>query len=580
MSLDGSAAAHFPASRVYCNDRLLATLQLADWRPHPDSKTLVDLPLRVAPEEALAEFELLGETPSSADGRAFLDKVFHDDPDAILHAGPHIPSDYTLQPPSFVRNQPGSPQRDFAAWLKRQWLALSRSFDTSEIFMPSRSSLIPLPHPFFVPGGRFRELYYWDSLWIVHGLLACDMRTSAMNVVRNLLHLVRQFGFVPNGNRVYYLNRSQPPVLAAAVDAIYEHLSDDPHAQINWLREAVPMIEREYRAFKEHRNALSHPHADPDYNELLSSLSIYKVATSTPRPESYSEDVHTAGGARSGPDAARLFRDLASGAESGWDFSTRWLGEPRGNLNTIRTSEVVPTCLNSLLLRTERLLAKFQRALGSACRCPTRSHVHQSRARRHDSAADARANAMAALMWDRSRALWMDWDGARESPGAVVSAAALLPVWAGAHIAAGWGQREAIRFVRTVTSASGLFAEGGLVATDTASEQQWDFPNSWPPLADLAVDALRRLEEDFPGCGAGSAAEELAMRTLRAMHRGWRAGGDMHEKYDARYADGASGGGGEYAPQDGFGWTNGVALKLMKQYHTQIAAARPGTWLS
>eukprot|EP00171_Calliarthron_tuberculosum_P009565 IDg9565t1 len=470
MGLDGIAAANFSVSRVYCNDRLLATLQLADWRPYPDSKTLVDLPLRISPEEVLAEFEQLGDTPSAAAGHAFLVKAFHNDPNAALHAGPHIPIDYTMIPPSFVRSQPGSPQREFAAWLKRQWLTLSRSFGASSDIALSRSSLIALPHPFFVPGGRFRELYYWDSLWIVHGLLACDMRASAVNVVRNLLHLVRQFGFVPNGNRVYYLNRSQPPVLAAAVDAIYEDLAGDADAQIRWLREAVPMIEKEYRAFKEHRNALNSfgMGDDREYNDLLASLSVYNVATSTPRPS---------------------------------------LTQKMYIQQAVRATALTRHVCSATLHQALRAGGISQRA-GETCLCRTRAHAHIARAYRHEAAGDARARAMAALIFHTAG-------------------------MGGAHIVAGWGEREAKRFVRAVTSVSGLLAKGGLAATNTTSTQQWDFPNSWPPLVDFAVDALRRLNGDFPSCGAGAAAEDLAQRTLRAMYRGWRAGGGMHEKYDA-----------------------------------------------
>lgn len=111
-----------------------------------------------------------------------------------------------------------------------------------------RSSLIPLPYPFFIPGRRFCEVYYWDTLWIVDGLIACDMIDSAKGDVRNLLYLVKVIGFVPNGNRVYYLNRSQQPVLPETARAVFDALPnvDD---KCNSLKECVPILNNEYVNF-------------------------------------------------------------------------------------------------------------------------------------------------------------------------------------------------------------------------------------------------------------------------------------------------------------------------------------------
>lgn len=143
-----------------------------------------------------------------------------------------------------------------------------------------------------------------------------------------------------------------------------------------------------------------------------------------------------------------------------------------------------------------------------------------------------------------------------------LSAASFTPLWAGAHGAA--QARAAVGALRR----SGLLQPGGLATTLVPSGQQWDWPNAWPPLQQMAVEGLA-------GCGAEGAAalaEELAVRWLRSNHRGWARDGVMREKYDAT-RPGESGGGGEYVPQDGFGWTNGVALWLLDRYGDAFARA-------
>jgi alpha,alpha-trehalase len=107
---------------------------------------------------------------------------------------------------------------------------------TSDVFNhPLRHSLIAMQHPFLVPGGRFRELYYWDTYWVIKGLLTSGMLSTATGMVSNLVDLVHRFGFVPNANRRYYLNRSQPPYLTQMVELIYDRLLY-PEPSNDWHR--------------------------------------------------------------------------------------------------------------------------------------------------------------------------------------------------------------------------------------------------------------------------------------------------------------------------------------------------------
>ena len=601
-TMDTNVASQFAAAQIFCNDELLRSLQLAPWRPSSDSKTLVDIPLKSHPDEVLDAFAKYQVNPNPVDAKEFLATYFHDSPEDDVQILPHEPCDYTPELPLFAINSNSYELKQFSGDLKSRWSTLARTFDVhvDEKYerLPENpySSLIPLPYPFFVPGGRFRECYYWDTLWIVHGLLASDMIVSAINVVRNLLYLVVQFGFVPNGNRVYYLNRSQPPVLAEAVNAVFERLTSAEDKR-KWLLEAVPILEREYETFMECRRApgVTTPSGDP------TPLCVYQVKTTKPRPESYKEDIETAAirvlkrndskvmlgsealdevsslilGQNKGP-MEQTYQDIASGAESGWDFTSRWFGNQRKGLSSIKTSKIIPVCLNSVLLRCEKLLSSFHIFLSGD---DEDDAMHISAAQKFKNLADDRAMAMNQLMWCPITQMWMDYDIELGCQTSVESAAGLMPLWAGCWEGAQWSDEDAEKLVNAL-KASRLMAKGGLATTALNTGEQWDFPNCWAPLSDFAVSGLRRLEDRFPGCGAGDAAKEIALRTLRSMYLGWHRDSVMHEKYDADAADGSRGNGGEYEPQVGFGWSNGVALKLMEQYVDEIDKAEEGVAFS
>ncbi len=600
-TMDNNVAAQFASAQIFCNDELLRSLQLAPWRPSTDSKTFVDVPLKAHPDEILDAFTKLQVNPNPIDAKLFLATYFHDSPEDDRQITLHQPIDYTPELPLFAINSNSFALKEFSGDLKSRWSTLARSFNVSVEERYARlpdnpySSLIPLPYPFFVPGGRFRECYYWDTLWIVHGLLASDMILSAINVVRNLLYLVVNFGFVPNGNRVYYLNRSQPPVLAEAVFAVYERLTSVKDKR-NWLLETVPILEREYETFMECRRAPGVTTASGDPTPLC----VYAVKTSKPRPESYKEDIETAAirvlkrndskvmlgsegldevsnlilGQNKGP-MEQTYQDIASGAESGWDFTSRWFGNHRKGLSSIKTSKIIPVCLNSVLLRCEKLLASFHHFLSG----DEDDARHVSAAQKFTARANERAMAMNQLMWCPITKMWMDYDIEMESQTSVESAAGLMPLWAGCWEGAQWSHDDAAKVVEALRE-SRLMAKGGLATTTKNSGEQWDYPNCWAPLADFAATGLRHLEERFPGCGGGDTAKEIALRTLRSMYLGWHRDSLMHEKYDAELGDGSRGQGGEYEPQVGFGWSNGVALKLMEEYVEDIDNADEGVAFS
>jgi alpha,alpha-trehalase len=272
-------------------------------------------------------------------------------------------------------------------------------------------------------------------------------------------------------------------------------------------------------------------------------LNRYWDADPEPRPESYREDYTLA---QTVPPYRReaLYRNIRATAESGWDFSSRWMRDPH-DLRTLETTALVPIDLNSLLYDDERTIAALLRYRGA----PDDSAL----AARYAREAEQRRGALVRAAWDPDSGYFYDvrWrTGSRVIDRPTIAAAYPLAFGvatpAQAHAVARRLRREFLK-------------PGGFVTTRVASGQQWDAPNGWPPLEWLAIVGLRRY-------GETALADSAAARWLALNRRVYRATGRMTEKYDV-VDPSRRAGGGEYPTQDGFGWTNGVALALMATAH-------------
>ncbi|OQW46174.1 MAG: trehalase [Proteobacteria bacterium SG_bin6] len=399
-------------------------------------------------------------------------------------------------------------------------------------------SALALPRPYVVPGGRFREIYYWDSYFTLLGLKADGEDALIEAMLDNFTSLIERYGHIPNGTRSYYLSRSQPPFFALMLDL---SANRDPAVAARRLR----ALRREYAFWMRgaaclgDAGACEHVVRMPDG----SLLNRYWDAKATPRDESFAEDSATAAGAADRP---RLWRDLRSAAESGWDFSSRWLADGK-TLATIHTTDIVPVDLNSLLFAVEARIAARCRAAGDrAC------------AAEFASRAEARKAAMARYLWSAARGWYADFDRATGKPSDRLSAATLYPLFTGVA-----GPAEASAVAKTVQAR--LLAPGGLRTTEVATGQQWDRPNGWAPLQWIAIDGLART-------GQPALARDIARRWLTTVNAAFAETGKLLEKYDVE--ERRPGGGGEYPLQDGFGWTNGVASALLDRY-PDLAPEKP-----
>jgi alpha,alpha-trehalase len=388
------------------------------------------------------------------------------------------------------------------------------------------SSALAIGHPHVVPGGRFREIYYWDSFFTLLGLVRDGERALANGIVDAMTDLIERFGYVPNGTRTYYLGRSQPPVFYLMVALLGE---TDPAI----AKRRLLAMKREHAWWMSGAAALQ-PGARGDHAARLADGSLvnrYWDPNAMPRDESWREDVATA--AASARPAEQVYRELRAGAESGWDFSSRWLDGPC--LASIRTLSIAPVDLNAFLFGLESAIAasgddRDEQAYGRL--------------------AQDRLAAMHRHFWNEEGGYFTDYDLDLNAPRPNSSAAALTPLLVGLATQA---QADATAgYVR-----DDYLAPGGLRTTLTATGQQWDKPNGWAPLQWIAVAGLRRYGHDH-------LAREIARRWVTTVNETYLRNGLVFEKYDVEAS--AIGAGGEYAPQTGFGWTSGVTADFLDTY--------------
>ena len=397
------------------------------------------------------------------------------------------------------------------------WAQLSRQPQT---FAEGQSTIIPLPFPYIVPGGRFREIYYWDSYFTCEGLAASGRIDLVFHMVRNFAHLIDRFGHIPNGNRTYYTSRSQPPFFFKMLELLEHEKGYDA------IREFLPQLKIEHEFWTQPRRLLRLKDG--------SALNRYWDEQNTPREESYAEDVALFNHVL--PEyQGELYRHIRSAAESGWDFSSRWFRDGQ-NMSTIRTTEILPIDLNSLLYQMEMRMAQWL------------NHEGDSHASFYMTAALARAEAIQKYFWDDSQGWFFDYSLPDECHTDIWSLAGVYPLWCGLA-----NQYQAERIAGNISEK--FLKPGGVVTTLTETGQQWDSPNGWAPLQWITVQAL--LETNRP------LALEIARRFVNLVEKVYASTGKMMEKYNVCNLD-LEAGGGEYPLQDGFGWTNGVVKKLLQ----------------
>lgn len=476
----------------------------------PDSKTFTDAAPLFAIDEIISKYEYEKQLPQ-------------------FDLGKFVLNNFTI-PVTDTDVKLATSHKNITVHLNDLWNELTRQPQKSY------STLINLPQQYIVPGGRFREVYYWDSYFTMLGLKVSGRYDLIESMVQNFAFLIDTNGYIPNGNRTYYIGRSQPPFFTLMVNLLKEKSGDEI------LIKYLPQIQGEYDFWMAGASELIEDFTC--FKRVIKLpggyiLNRYWDDNETPRPESFKEDHDLA---ESSTDKGRLYRNIRAAAESGWDFSSRWFKNST-DFSTIHTTDILPIDLNCLLYYVEQTLETGYALTGN-----------QAKVQAMKLAFEMRAKAIDSYFWVEEDQFYFDYDFVSRSNKKVSTLAAAFPLFFQLS-----NNNQAKAVAENINT--NFFKGGGLITTTIDSGQQWDAPNGWAPLQWISIIGLASYGERL-------LAESIAKKWMTLNEKVYEQTGKMMEKYNVINID-LEAGGGEYPAQDGFGWTNGVYLALQNWLHKQ-----------
>lgn len=483
------------------------------------------------------------------------------DPKLSAPSAVYLPADYGQ--PKALEQMQGGCQVSFSHL--PQVIHQLGSTDVESIRPPG---LLYLENDYVVPGGRFNEMYGWDSYFIIRGLLRDGRLELARGMVENFFFEIEHYGAVLNANRTYYLTRSQPPFLSSMVMAVHEAQKAAGRDDRAWLENAYSYVKRDHAMWTHDPHlagdtGLSRYYdfgegpaieALQDENDIYRQVATYFLFHPTvPSYEAeqadvpggrasgaaYSVRVCGTGASRSSCEPERLIKlkpDYYKGdrsmRESGFDISFRF--GPFG----AATHHYAPVCLNSLLFKTERDLEEMSRLLGKNAETAEWRKM-----------ADARKQAVQKYLWDERQGLFFDYNFDNQQRSAYRYATTFYPLWAGLAT-----NEQA----RAVVGNLGEFERaGGIAMSEHESQGQWDYPFGWAPVQLLAVEGMRRY-------GHNAEADRVSTEFLSTVLANFQRDKTIREKYNVVTRSSETNVTAGYAANViGFGWTNAAFLELL-----------------
>ena len=506
-----------------------------------DSKTFVDCTPRRNVADIMYDYGL--SKPTGENLKKFVSNNFN-----VPAAPPAF--DYVMQ------------EKDVTKHIKNLWSVLKREADVKV----EGSSLIPLPYPYIVPGGRFREIYYWDSYFTMLGLKECGEVTLIQNMIDNFTYLINTYGHIPNGNRSYYVSRSQPPFYAMMLQLLASIKGDSIY------KKYLPALQKEYNYWMEGVATLKNGATHKRVTKLKDGtiLNRYWDALDIPRQEGFVEDTKVAEEASmekmmvmrfANNDAMlkfkedtekNIFKNLRAGACSGWDYSSRWFADAN-KISTIQVLDIAPIDLNSLLYNMEKTLEKgYQITKQEKLRKAMSTAVYQ------------RYQAIEKYFFSKALNFYSDYNFVDTKTTDIATAAALYPLY---FFTLYPENNDSKGKLAKIFLEKYLLKQGGVVSTPNTTGQQWDAPNGWAPQQWMAIQALENTNQK-------TLANNIALRWIKLNNDVYLRTGKLMEKYNVENLK-LDAGGGEYPSQDGFGWTNGVLLALIKKYGLPKTTSTP-----
>ena len=436
--------------------------------------------------------------------------------------------------------------------------------------------LLYLPDKYVVPGGRFNEMYGWDSYFIIRGLLRAGRVDLAHGMVDNFFFEIEHYGAMLNANRTYYLTRSQPPFLSSMFVDVYRATEKDGHPDKAWLERAYAELNKDYEMWTRDphlagQTGLSRYYdfgEGPPAEAVQDESGFYrKVAQYFFLHPAEADDyvVETKDGSTQGASpqpiagspyslqvcdlpltmtraecekakqfklSADYYKGDRSMRESGFDVSFRF--GPFG----AATHHYAPVCLNSLLYKTEKDLEQISLWLG-----------HADDAKKWNQRAEERKKLITQYLWNGEQGLFFDFNFETKRMSKYRYASTFYPLWAGLATPE---QAKAV-----VGNLKAFERPGGLPMSTQDTGTQWDLPYGWGNIEMVAIDGLRRY-------GYNADADRVSYEFLSTVAENFRRDGTIKEKYNVvtRSSEAHVELGYEMNVV-GFGWTNAAFLELL-----------------
>ncbi|KAI7825884.1 Six-hairpin glycosidase-like protein [Kickxella alabastrina] len=611
---------------IYCDGPILRAIQLGS--VFDSDKTFIDMPTRKPVSDIVHAF---GKLPLNAT-RGQLAAFVHDN---FYPAGSDVVEveleDWNDDPP-FLKGIVDPVLRGYGLSLHNQWKTLGRKRDTSFLCAGCESSLLPVNHTFIASGSKTtREFHYWNTYYVELGLLQSGLYKTARGVLQNLLDTIALYGFVPSGGRIYYTDRTEPPLLALMVKTYFEATQD-----LDFVTAALPLLKRELAYWDKYRsvnvtytrNITDASLGKRDHIEVVTS----KTTTFGPnlfstaifnryaylRPETYSSDYTIAKTSFSGPSlfsTALSYGSLYAATESGTFpsiqyanrytatigpslFSTalnrRQLNLPKDNpfaaftkdqlcvLGSVNINSTIPVNLNSILYQAEIIVANLT-SIVNRYEVDGESDMYRKRA-------EERLKTMLDLTYNPDTGLFADYNLGLGQQSDVWSVNSLWPSWAiGNALPANHKQRA----LENIAQLHDKFP-GGLPNTYYNTSLGWDYPNIKPPLQHMAIRSADAAEKSLSNDNStvyapykGTAAK-IAQSTIETAFCNWyTTGGSIPgvlNSYgsNSKSSSGVSLGSFIIGPdgnavtatnaesQGDFTWTTGITIWLLNQYKSQL----------
>ncbi|KAJ1665067.1 hypothetical protein IW140_003780 [Coemansia sp. RSA 1813] len=614
---------------IYCDGPILKAVQLGG--VFDDDKTFVDMPTRKPVDEIVAEFSQLPANATKKELTQFVNDNFYPAGCDIVVAELE---DWTDNPP-FLDGVTDPVLRGYGMSIHNQWKTMARKRNTSFLCDGCETSLLQANNVFFTTGDESsREYHYWNTYYIEIGLLKSGLYTTAKGVLQNLLDMVKAYDFVPTGGRIYYTDRSEPPLLALMVKTYYEATQD-----LDFVKEALPLLKIEHGFWEMYRSVnitytTGGSSSDGGLRKRQSGSgnpASAKVATYGPdlfstasnddtqlRPESYSSDYDASKTQTSAPNlfSSLSGSDLYAASEAGTSpgvqyadaktatqgpdlfgrrsLSRRDIEIPTTNpfasftetelivLGSTQINSTIAVNLNSIIYQAELIIADFIELVENN----TSPECVSYRAR-----AAERRQTLLDLTYDAETGLFSDYHLESGSNTEIWSMSSLWPYWAFGDSLPSDGVQKALENIDFLHSKF----PGGLPNTLYNSSLPWDYPYIQPPMQHMAVRSAQNAENhacknsnSTYSAPCGGTAAKIAQSTVNSAFCNWyTTGGSINNvlnsyEHAASNSSGVSFGSFTIGPdgnivtttsrssQGNYAWTNGINIWILDSYKAQL----------